>query len=65
MTKSPSDPNNTVKVEGMSFDVGCMELLGMKMVSGRNFTREMASDSVKVKILNETAAKALGIKVHS
>lgn len=60
--KSPSDPNNTVKVEGMSFDVGCMEMLGMKMVSGRTFTKEMAGDSVKVKILNETAAKALGIK---
>jgi putative ABC transport system permease protein len=60
--QSPLDPNIQVKIEGMNFDYGCLEMLEIKIVSGRSFSKDLSSDSVKARILNESAAKALGIK---
>lgn len=45
-------------------DYEYLETLGMDLVAGRNFSREMKSDSASV-IINETMAKQLGILDHA
>jgi putative ABC transport system permease protein len=56
----PQGNNNNV-VDGVDFhvDENYIPVFGMKLVSGRNFSRDFASDSSAI-ILNETAASALG-----
>lgn len=56
----PQDNDNLV-VDGVEYhvDENYIPTLGMKMVSGRNFSKEFATDSLGI-ILNETAAHALG-----
>src|SRR6185312_202803 len=48
-------------VNGVEYhvDENYIPTLGMKMVSGRNFSRDFATDSTAI-ILNETAARSLG-----
>ncbi|MCO5263952.1 MAG: FtsX-like permease family protein, partial [Lentimicrobium sp.] len=41
-------------------DYDFIDLLKLKLVKGRNFSREMGSDKLEAVIINETAAKALG-----
>jgi putative ABC transport system permease protein len=66
----PSNYNNALAyaqgndnniVDGVEYhvDENYIPTLGMKMVSGRNFSKEFATDSTAI-ILNETAAKAFG-----
>ena len=54
-----SDKKVTMDVLGVDNDF--IEMFGIKIKSGRNFSPELASDSVNAKIVNETAALALGI----
>ena len=53
--------NDNLVVDGVEYhvDENYIPTLGMKMVSGRNFSKEFATDSTGI-ILNETAAHALG-----
>ena len=53
--------NDNLVVDGVEYhvDENYIPTLGMKMVSGRNFSKEFATDSLGI-ILNETAAHALG-----
>ncbi len=53
--------NENNVVDGVDFhvDENYIPTLGMKIVSGRNFSKDFATDSTGI-ILNETAAKALG-----
>ncbi|HTS42750.1 MAG TPA: ABC transporter permease [Puia sp.] len=53
--------NDHLIVDGVEYhvDENYIPTLGMKMVSGRNFSKEFATDSSAI-ILNETAAHALG-----
>jgi putative ABC transport system permease protein len=53
--------NDKLIVDGVEYhvDENYIPTLGMKMVSGRNFSKEFATDSLAI-ILNETAAKAFG-----
>jgi putative ABC transport system permease protein len=51
--------NNIVDGVEYHVDENYIPTLGMKMVSGRNFSKDFATDSTGI-ILNETAAKAFG-----
>ena len=53
--------NDHLLVDGVDFHVDeqYIPTMGMKIVSGRNFSRDFRTDSSAI-ILNETAAKALG-----
>jgi putative ABC transport system permease protein len=53
--------NDNLIVDGVEYNVdeNYIPTLGMKMISGRNFSRAFATDSTGI-ILNETAAHALG-----
>ncbi|WP_166920266.1 ABC transporter permease [Flavobacterium poyangense] len=51
--------NKEVITQQMGIDFGLLDLLGIKIVKGRNLTEKMASDSISNVLLNETAAKAL------
>lgn len=53
--------NDKLIVNGVDYhiDENYIPTLGMKMISGRNFSSEFATDSFAI-ILNETAAKAFG-----
>ena len=53
-------PDNSTNIEKWLVDYEYVETLGMKMVSGRNFSREFPSDSTGV-ILNEKAVYRLGL----
>ncbi len=57
---SPEGNDNLI-VDGVDYhvDENYISTLGMKMISGRNFSRNFATDSAGI-ILNETAARALG-----
>ncbi len=50
-----------IKVEAMDVDYGYMEMMGMTMVKGRGFSKELGSDLKNSCIFNETAIKQLGI----
>ncbi len=53
--------NDHLVVDGVEYhvDENYIPTLGMKMVNGRNFSKDFATDSLAI-ILNETAAHALG-----
>ncbi len=53
--------NSSQLLKTLRYDVDeeYLETLGMKLISGRNFSKEFGNDSTGV-ILNESAAKALG-----
>ena len=53
--------NDNLIVDGVEYhvDENYIPTLGMKMVSGRNFSKDFTTDSSAI-ILNETAAKAFG-----
>ncbi len=53
--------NDNLVVDGVEYhvDENYVPTLGMTMVSGRNFSKDFATDSTGI-ILNETAAKAFG-----
>ena len=55
------DDNSSQIVKTLRYDVddSYIPTLGLKMISGRNFSKDFATDSAAV-IVNETAARALG-----
>lgn len=54
------DPKKALSSQIWSVDENYIPTLGMKIVSGRNFSKEMMTDSSAI-IINESAAKILGI----
>jgi putative ABC transport system permease protein len=54
------DSKKALSTQVWSVDEAYIPTLGMKMVSGRNFSKDMSTDSSAV-IINETAAKKLAI----
>jgi putative ABC transport system permease protein len=50
-----------VHVEGFDVDYNFLETMGIKLIKGRDFSRDFGSDMGKACILNETAVKQLGI----
>lgn len=51
----------SVNVEILNVDFDFIKTMGMKITSGRDFSRDFTSDLGQATILNETAVKALGI----
>lgn len=51
-----------VRVKVFNTDFDFTNALGIKMDQGRDYSRDFATDSIQSVIINETAAKALGIK---
>jgi len=56
-----ADQKNSVTSEVWVVDEDYIPTLGMKMQSGRNFSKEMLTDSTAI-VINETAEKKLGFK---
>jgi putative ABC transport system permease protein len=56
-----ADQKNSVLSQGWLVDEDYIATLGMKIQSGRNFSKDMPTDSTAV-IINETAEKMLGFK---
>jgi len=53
---------NIVDTKFIPVDVGHFEMLQIKMKEGRGFSKQFSSDNSSTIIINETAAKRLGIK---
>ena len=53
------DENNTYVVSNWRVDYDYIETLGMKLVAGRNFSKDFQTDSLAL-IINETAANQFG-----
>jgi len=56
-----ADQKNSVLSQGWVVDEDYIATLGMKMQLGRNFSRDMPTDSTAI-VINETAEKMLGFK---
>jgi len=50
-----------VMMTDLDIDYGLIELMGIKMIEGRSFSRDFPTDSLGI-ILNESAVNAMGIK---
>ncbi len=50
-----------IRVKVFNTDYDFIQTLGIEMASGRNYSRSFATDTTHAVIINETAAKALGI----
>ncbi len=59
----PNYQDNTIKikVEGLAVDYNFDETMGLKLVKGRDFSRDFGSDLKQSVLLNEEAVKQLGI----
>lgn len=55
-------PDENITVEGMTTDRDFIETMGMRMLSGVSFRHRMSHVPGSVCILNETAAKELGLR---
>jgi putative ABC transport system permease protein len=55
------DSENELLLNFLSTDYDFLEVMGVEFIDGRNFSRETAADSSAI-ILNETAARQLGLK---
>jgi putative ABC transport system permease protein len=55
------NPNDNIYFEGFAGGYDFIETMGMKMASGRGFSREFGADSNKL-IVNETAVRVMGLK---
>ena len=57
----PGDENeNHIKTNSGQIDYDFVDLYGIKIIEGRNFSREFPSDAQGAFLVNETLAKALG-----
>ncbi len=54
--------NNNVQGLNMAVDFGMMEMMNIKLLEGRYFNSQYASDTINNVMVNETAVKILGIK---
>jgi len=54
--------NKEVITQQLGLDFGQLDLLGIKIVKGRDLNSKLATDSITSALLNETAAKTLMVK---
>ncbi|MET3029461.1 ABC transporter permease [Flavobacterium sp. UW10123] len=54
--------NKEVITQQLGLDFGQLDLLGVKIVKGRDLSSKLATDSITSALLNETAAKTLMVK---
>jgi putative ABC transport system permease protein len=55
------NPNDNIYFEGFAGGYDFIETMGMKMASGRGFSRDFGADSNKL-VVNETAVRIMGLK---
>ena len=55
------DPDNRIQFQVIGADYDLIETLGMKMITGRSFSRDYGADNIGI-IFNETAIKSMGLK---
>jgi putative ABC transport system permease protein len=55
------DKSVKVLVEGLAVDYNFLKTMGIKILEGREFSRDFGSDLIQSAVLNETAVKRLGI----
>jgi len=55
-----TDPNKNVVIEQLDVDYDFVETLGLKLLQGRNFSRDFAMDSVNAIIISESAVSQFG-----
>jgi len=60
-TSRSLDVKDMISMQKWTIDEDYLETMGMELVEGRNFSRDMAADTAAL-ILNESAAKFLGAK---
>ncbi|SMD35267.1 putative ABC transport system permease protein [Reichenbachiella faecimaris] len=60
MLPEGSDENDVWIVSTMGINHEYFDLMGMEMVAGRNYSKEIKSDSAAAIIMNEAAVKAIG-----
>jgi putative ABC transport system permease protein len=65
MTAPVAGVEKKIKATQMMVDHDYIPTLGLQLVAGRNFSKEMATDKDAAYIINETAAKELGFAVPS
>jgi putative ABC transport system permease protein len=61
MVSNFQDKSVKIKVEGLAIDYNFLNTMGIKILKGREFSQDFASDLKHSFILNETAVKQLGI----
>lgn len=61
LTWEGKDPEEDVKFENITVDIGLIETMGFEMTEGRAFSADFGDESTKI-ILNETAEKLIGIE---
>jgi len=61
MSRVVKHEDRELRIRFLEGDPDFLSLLGLKVITGRNFTDEMAWDGTRPLILNETAAKLLGV----
>ncbi len=55
-----NDPEEKINIRRNEVDVNFLDTYEMKIVKGRNFSREFATDSTEACLINETAARIFG-----
>jgi putative ABC transport system permease protein len=61
LTWDGKNPEDDVKFENITVDIGLIETMGFEMLEGRAFSKEFGEENTKI-ILNETAAGLIGIE---
>ncbi len=54
--------DTSVQAQNFPVDYNYLQLMGMQLTAGRHFSAEFASDTINACIINETAARQLGLK---
>jgi putative ABC transport system permease protein len=55
-----NDPDEKINMRRNRVDVNYLDTYGMEIVTGRNFSRDFATDSTEACLINETAARIFG-----
>jgi len=56
------EPGTELLIRGVYVDIDYVDAFDMEIVDGRAFSKDMATDTIKSFIVNETAVKAMGIE---
>jgi putative ABC transport system permease protein len=59
--KEASGPETAINMQGVPVDIDYVRTLGLDIVSGRDFSQEFPSDRTESIIINQTAARVLGL----
>jgi len=60
--KAGDDPEKTITIQALPADYGYVKSMGLRLVEGRDLSREFALDERESALLNETAVKVLGLE---